>query len=128
MKYRSEDDHPLRGTRILVVDDEFLIAASIEHTLREAGADTVTAATVPAALRTADDGPLSAALLDVRLGPKTTEAVADLLAARAVPFVFYSGERLPNSMRDKHPTVKVLLKPVDHAVFVETLLEILKHR
>jgi DNA-binding response OmpR family regulator len=112
--------------RILVVDDEFLIAASIEETLRDAGAEIVTATTLPAALESADDGPLTAALLDVRLGRKTTEEVADRLAARAVPFLFYSGQRLSDILRDKHPSVKLLMKPVDQHVFVESLLEILK--
>jgi len=83
-----EHEQPLQGMRILVVDDEFLILICIEEALSAAGAEIVSAATVPEALERAADESLSAALLDVRVGVRTTEAVADELAARSVPFVF----------------------------------------
>lgn len=50
--------------RVLVVDDEFLIAVAIEETLKDAGAAIVSAATLPEALKIATEEPLSAALLD----------------------------------------------------------------
>jgi DNA-binding NtrC family response regulator len=115
---------PLRGLRILVADDEFLIAITIEDTLRDAGAEVVLASTLAQALKTATDGPISAALLDVRIGRETSEAVADALAARAVPFLFYSGQPLPDRMRDRHPAARVLVKPVRQDTFVEELRKI----
>ena len=99
MEQKTIHEQPLRGLRILVADDKFLIAVTIEETLRDAGAEILSAATLPAALKTANEEQLSAALLDVRLGRQTSEAVADALAARAVPFVFYSGQSLPDRMR-----------------------------
>ncbi len=124
MDHATEHDQPLRGMRILVADDEFLIAIVIEEALRDAGAEIVSAATLSAALKEAEDEPLSAALLDIRLGRQTTEAVADMLAARAVPFVFYSGQAMPDRMRDKHPDARVLAKPVGQGELVEALLDI----
>ena len=123
----TERDQPLRGMRILIADDEFLIAVVIEETLREAGAEIVIAATLEAALKEASDEPLSAALLDVRLGRQTTEAVADVLAARAVPFIFYSGQALPDAVRRKHPDAKILTKPVKQSAFVEAMIGIMRH-
>src|SRR5215475_11262559 len=100
MERKIEGGHPLQGMRVLVVDDEFLIAVTIEDTLRDAGAEIVSAATLPAALKAASHEPLSAALLDVRLDRHSTEEVADVLASREVPFFFYSGQPLPDRIRD----------------------------
>jgi CheY-like chemotaxis protein len=113
--------------RILVADDEFLIATAIEDTLKEAGAETLRAATIPDALKGAADEALSLALLDVRLGRQTTAEVADRLADRAVPFLFYSGQDLPEEMRCKHPDAKLLVKPVSPLAFIEAILSIVKH-
>ena len=124
MEHRTE---PLQGMRILVADDEFLIAVLIEEILRDAGAEIITAATLSAALKTANDEPLSAALLDVRLGRQTTEEVADVLAKRAVPFVFYSGQALPSRMREKHPNARLLNKPSGQEAFAEAMLQVTGH-
>jgi CheY-like chemotaxis protein len=122
----SDYDQPLHGLRILIADDEFLIAVTIEETLRDAGAETITAGTLREALKSATEAPLSAALLDVRLGRDTTETVADALAARAIPFIFYSGQSLPDHMRAKHPDVRVLVKPIKQDTFVQALVTILR--
>jgi len=128
MEYNFERDRPLRGMRILIADDEFLIAITIEEAFRDAGADVVTAATLGAALKSVRaDEALSAAFLDVRLGHDTTEAVADELAARAVPFAFYTGQALPDHIRRKHPDIKVLIKPSKQELFIATILDIARH-
>lgn len=127
MDARSEQDQPLRGMRILIADDEFLIAAVLEDVFSEAGAEIVSAATLADALEGAQGASLSAAVLDVRLGRQTTEAVADVLTSRGVPFIFYSGQALPDRMRDKYPHARVLLKPVEHSAFVDELLKAVRH-
>lgn len=127
MEHKTEREHPLQSLRILVADDEFLIAVCIEEALGNAGAEVVTVATLSAALKSATDELLSAALLDVRLGRQTTETVADLLAARGVPFVFYTGQELPDHIRQKHPDARVLAKPSKLAAFVETMRQVTSH-
>ena len=124
---KSERDQPLRGMRVLIAEDEIFIAMSLEDTLRDAGADIVHAATLTTALERAKDHSLSLAVLDVRLGRQSTEAVADVLAARSVPFIFYSGNALPAPVRDKHPNARVLLKPVKEEAFLETVVAITRH-
>jgi DNA-binding NtrC family response regulator len=121
MGNKAERSQDLRGMRVLVVDDEFLIATAIEQTLADAGADIVSAATLPAALKIATEEPLSAALLDVRLGRQTSEEIADMLAARGIPFVFYTGQPLPDGMREKHPAAEVLIKPIHQDAFVRAI-------
>ena len=126
MGNKTERPRTLQGMRVLVVDDEFLIAITIEETLTEAGAEVLSAATLAAALKIATEEPLSAALLDVRLGHQTSEDVADTLASRAIPFVFYSGQPLPDSIQTKHPGAKVLRKPVPQEAFIEAVVRSMK--
>lgn len=83
----------LSRRRVLVVEDEYLLAAEICGELAAAGAQVVgPAATVAAALRLLDgDATLDAAILDVNLGGEFVFPVADVLRARGVPFVFCTG-------------------------------------
>ncbi|MEI9987717.1 MAG: response regulator [Aliidongia sp.] len=109
--------------RILVADDEILIALDLGDILSDAGAEIVgPCGTLAEALRAAAESELSAAVLDVRLGRDTTEAVAALLAERDVPFVFYSGQALPDTMRDKSPHARVLIKPARQAALLEAVV------
>ncbi|HET6308860.1 MAG TPA: response regulator [Rhodopila sp.] len=124
MQRLPDKDQPLRGTRILVVDDEFLIAAALEDALRDAGSDTVCALTLAAALECAGSERLSAAVLDVRLGRHSIEPVADALAARQVPFMFYTGQALPEQLCGKYPHTKVLLKPAKQNMVVQAMLKV----
>lgn len=125
MKQKAERGGPvLQGLRVLVVDDEFLIAVTIEETLKDAGAEIVSAATLAAALKAASDEPLSAALLDFRLGRDTSEEVADKLAEWAIPFAFYSGQSIPGSVQTRHPDAQILVKPVAPEAFVKAIIRI----
>jgi CheY-like chemotaxis protein len=123
----SEVNQALKGERVLVVDDEAFIAIVIEEMLREAGCEVVSASTTTYALERASVEWLSAALLDVHLGNNTSETVADMLASRSIPFIFYSGEALPTSIRDKHPSIPLLHKPVSLSVVMEALQKLIRH-
>ncbi len=123
MTGHPQHDLPLEGMRILIAEDEFLIAATIEETLENAGAEVVATATLEAATRVAQSEGFSAAILDMRLGRQTTETVVDLLSARGVPLVVYTGEPLPASVRANHPNLKMLSKPARQAELVAAILE-----
>ena len=116
--------HPtLCGRRVLVVEDEPLIAMLLEEQLLEAGAEVVGPAnSVGDALRlieqTAFNGGLSAGVLDVNLGGALVAPGADRLAALGVPFVFAAGY---GAECDKglHTAAPVLAKPfVPHLLVV----------
>lgn len=116
----------LAGARILVVDDEFMIALDLEMLLLEAGAAQVlTCASLAEGLDAARTAPIDAAVLDVRLGAETSEPVAAALAARAVPFIFYSGQPLAEVMRRAYPGVRLIAKPAPEATLVLAMRETL---
>lgn len=83
----------LRGRRILVAEDEYMIADEVAQALGEAGVEVVgPAARVDAALKLArGEGMLDGAVLDVSLGGQMIWPVLDALAARGVPAVLATG-------------------------------------
>jgi DNA-binding response OmpR family regulator len=82
----------LDGVKILVVEDEFLVATLIEDMLEAAGC-TVSGpiARLSEALAAIDHETYDAAVLDVNLGGDRIDPVADVLARRNVPFMFVTG-------------------------------------
>lgn len=80
------------GGRILVLDDEELLAQTFVRALTNAGYGIVgPARNVEGALRLIERESPDAALLDVQLSAETSYPVADALAAKGVPFLFMSG-------------------------------------
>lgn len=81
----------LAGARILIVEDDFLIAMQLQSLFEEEGAEVIGPCyTLADALQVAQDGEFSAASLDLNLGRDVATPVAQLLSDRKVPFVFYS--------------------------------------
>lgn len=103
----------LRGRSILVVEDTALIADLVVDALQDAGCRVVgPAARLDQGLALARTDGLAGALLDVNLAGEHCFPIADVLAARGVPFVFLTGygeQMLPNGYRD----VPHLIKPFD---------------
>jgi DNA-binding response OmpR family regulator len=80
-------------SRILIVEDEFIIAELIKDTLEAMGhVECTHAASVEAGLDAADDGHWAGALLDVRLNGVPVFPVAERLFARGAPFIFCTGD------------------------------------
>lgn len=89
----SEPIPGLAGRRVLVVEDEYLIARDLEYSLQQAGADV--AGPVPdvqQALMLIEADALDAAILDVNLRGDSVYAVADRLTASGVPYLFATGD------------------------------------
>lgn len=79
--------------RILVVEDETLIALEIEDALEALGCEVVgPVSTLQRALELAQRGALDGAILDVTVRGGKTYPVAELLRARGIPFFFASGQ------------------------------------
>jgi two-component SAPR family response regulator len=78
--------------RILVVEDEFLLAAHIEDLLVDADVEVIgPVGTLDEAMKLAKDETMHGALLDVNIDGGRIDDVAAILAERDVPFVFVTG-------------------------------------
>jgi CheY-like chemotaxis protein len=101
----------MAGKRILVVEDEFLIALDIAGALEQGGLQVIgPLASVRDALSALEREHVDGALLDANLGGEQVGKVADALFARRVPFAFVSGygrEQLP----PQHRNVPLIGKP-----------------
>ena len=102
----------LSGARILIVEDEVIVAMDIQNILEDEGAKVVGPAyTLNQALEFASRTDISAAILDLRVGRNSVGPVARLLAARNIPFVFYSGQSSSDPLRSEWPKTRLLTKP-----------------
>jgi len=82
----------LSGKRILIVEDEPLIAMTVEDMIIEMGGIPVgPASNVAEGLRLADEGGLDGALLDVNLNGGRSDDIAHRLASHGVPYIFATG-------------------------------------
>jgi DNA-binding response OmpR family regulator len=119
------DSHPLSGVRVLVVEDDPLMAMDLEDTLAEAGALVVgLCQTLDEAMARANVDDFAVAVLDFSLGPYTASPVARRLARRRVPFVLYTG----TSNRDPSLaewTCAIVEKPASPGALVSAIRTVL---
>jgi CheY-like chemotaxis protein len=81
-----------RGLRILLVEDESVIAMLLEDMLVESGHEVVgPVARVDNAVEMAQHETMDVAILDVNLNGQEVYPVAAALAARGIPFIFATG-------------------------------------
>lgn len=114
----------IAGRRVLVVEDESLVAMLLETILEDMGCVPVgPAATVDEGLQLAGgDEPIDAALLDVNVAGKQVFPIAEALKARGVPFVFSTGYGeggLPDAWRGQ-PTLQ---KPFTESAVRDALMK-----
>ena len=110
------------GRRVLIVEDESLVAMLLETILEDMGCLAVgPAATVDEGLRMAADETVDAALLDVNVAGRQVFPVAQALKDRGVPFIFSTGYGeggLPDEWRGQ-PTLQ---KPFTEAAVRDALM------
>jgi DNA-binding NtrC family response regulator len=89
----------MAAQRLLVVEDELLVALDIESILTGAGMVVVgPASTAHEALELIASSTLDAALIDAKLGGEPVNDVAQALSERGIPFAYVTGygrESLP---------------------------------
>ncbi len=99
----------LAGVRILVVEDEFLVASLIQDILENAGC--IVLGPVPRLAEAVDAAEIDTcevAVLDVNLAGKRVFPVAEVLSRRHIPFIFVTGygtASLPQEHRGR-PTIR----------------------
>jgi CheY-like chemotaxis protein len=111
--------------RILVVEDEAVIAMLVEDMVLDFGSEVVgPAAKMDEALRLASHAALDAAILDVNVGGAVVFPVADVLRSRGVPIIFatgYGSGGLPPRFRND----PALSKPFSYEALAEALRTVL---
>ncbi|WP_313104133.1 response regulator [Brevundimonas sp.] len=114
----------LQGRRVLVIEDESLVAMLLETILDDMGCAVVgPESNIDDGLRAATtEGGLDAALLDVNVAGREVFPVAEALKARGVPFVFSTGygeAGLPEHWRG-NPTIQ---KPFTEGAIRDALMK-----
>ena len=100
-----------RRLRILVVEDEMLVAMNIEDMLLALGHEVAgIAGRLAPALALAQEGEFDLAMLDVNLAGEPSFPVADVLRARGIPFFFATGYGR-EGLHDDYRDAPVLQKP-----------------
>ena len=89
----------LEGVRVLVVEDEYLLADDLAEALQTHGASVVgPLSTIAEATTSFEPGAIDCAVLDINLRGEKVFSFADRLTRAGVPFLFatgYSQEALP---------------------------------
>jgi len=119
----------LRGRRILIVEDEYLVAMSLCDALESLGAMLIgPAPSVDKAVKTIESAPdIDAAILDINLDGVMAYAVADLLLSQNIPFVFSSGYET-DVLRARYPQIRNCQKPCAFPKLEEALARSIAER
>jgi DNA-binding response OmpR family regulator len=122
MVQSTNDNNPLNGVRVLVVEDDSLLAMDLEDTLVDAGATVVgVCQTLDEAIARADAGDFAVAVLDFTLGRDTASPLARRLLRRGVPFVFYTGKSRREPSLAEWMDCPIVEKPAPPRVLVSAL-------
>jgi DNA-binding NtrC family response regulator len=99
--------------RILIVEDEWILADALADALTDMGYDVAgPAASVPKALKLLEQGNIDAAILDISLGSgQKSFPVAAVLTTRGIPFLFITGYQAIDLLPDFVGKI-VIAKPV----------------
>jgi PAS domain S-box-containing protein len=117
---------PLRGMRVLIVEDEPLAALDLRAALEEAGAQIAgMASTLKEAMAQAEKD-VSVAVLDVNLDGEMVYPAAERLAARGIPVILTTGYDTSTVVPERLAGMPAFQKPVDYLRLVQRLAALTK--
>lgn len=114
----------LHGRRVLLVEDESLVAMLAEDMLTDLGCEVMTAMRLDQALAFARNERFDLAVLDVNLGNARSYPVADVLFERCTPFLFATGYGR-QGLEAAYQAVPVLQKPYQSEPLAHLLIRML---
>lgn len=115
-------DMLMEDQRVLVIEDEYVVAEAIERTLRRAGAIVLgPVPSVDQAMALLDrGGRIDSAVLDINLGEQKVYPVVDRLLARGVHCVFSTGNDVAD-VPSNYKGIARLEKPVEESSIIDAL-------
>jgi len=111
--------------RVLVVEDDPVVAMVVEDTLRGMGLDVLIDLSLGDALKEIDASEFDAALIDVGLRGENARPVMLALLERGVPFAVMSGGDL-SALAAEFPQICMVSKPLDMKSLEQIVLELLR--
>jgi CheY-like chemotaxis protein len=113
----------LEGLRVLVVEDNLLLAEVTKLLLEDSGCQVVgPAGWLQRGLELAEHEPLDGAILDINLHGEMSFPIAEVLRARGVPFVFVTGYEDRSIVPMAYRSAPRLDKPVADERLIEVLV------
>lgn len=117
---------PLLGRRILLVEDEALVAIDLEMTLEAAGAEVIgPCLRLSQAAAAIERAMPDAAILDMVLGRRDSTSLATVLSDRGVPIVMHSGHAGAAAVAARHRGARVCPKPCSPATIVRAVAAVI---
>jgi CheY-like chemotaxis protein len=112
----------LHGCRILVVEDEILIALTAQDMLTDAGANVVIATrSSEAADHLSGSHPFDGAIIDLNLGDGYDLSVSAIAVGRGVPLVIATGYSRVADLPEAFAGIPIISKPYTGNVLVSAL-------
>lgn len=115
------EDRPLSGCRILVIEDEYFLAMELMALLEDKGAKVIgPVGNVDQALKQVLHDGFEVAVVDINLQGAESYSCADELKLQSIPFVFasaYHESFIPERFSDVH----LWQKPYDHRALIEDI-------
>jgi CheY-like chemotaxis protein len=119
--------HPVYGKRVILVEDQTIIALDTEGMLLELGAASVHSFTTgDAAIAWLGTAAIDVGVLDVALGAATSFPVAELLLQQGVPFIFTTGYGDKKMFPAPLLSVPIVHKPYGFEALAEGLAQCLQ--
>lgn len=124
----TPDADPLRGLRVLVVEDDYLVATRLRDMLAELGCIVIgPAPTVESGERLAAAERPDLGVLDINIRGGNSGSIAHALRDQGAPVVFVTGYSSPHTLPGDLRAAPRLMKPIEGATLRAALLEQIAH-
>lgn len=114
----------LKTRRVMIVEDDPVVAMVVEDTLRGMGLQTLVNLSLLDALNELETSDIDAAFIDMGLRGESAHPIVLDLVTRDIPVVVMSGKDQPE-LRAEFPQVRVVLKPLSVQALEQITLELL---
>jgi DNA-binding response OmpR family regulator len=120
----DEPGRPLIGVRLLLVEDDLLVAMELEEIMSRLGAQVIGPfSCIADALDALRREVVTGAVLDIQLDGETTLCVADVLLKRGDPILFVTGTA-PEAIPQRYRDLPRVTKPFDLTEFESSAISI----